>query len=95
MNTSINSRTRIEIRWSTNPNLVGYAPTAERRDKALAEFSAATPDFVGTPRQVFGYWRKVKNNIGGAFSRVNLRTRTTKIKVSWEDLDHALAAKET
>jgi hypothetical protein len=61
---NIDRRTRIAVRWTTDPACFGYADTDEQAAAAQAAFQAAKPDFVGTPRTALAYMAATSQEIG-------------------------------
>jgi len=62
---TLNPRSKIAVRWSVNPALVGYARTQEEAEKALQKFRARKPYYIGSPRTALErYYRELERNIG-------------------------------
>jgi hypothetical protein len=81
---NLNSRTRIELRWSTDPKHVGYAEPHQIGKDLLQD---RTADFVGTPRQVLAEVARVRNNVGqGTYMAVQFRAVTSRQEITEDEL---------
>lgn len=74
MTKTLTTRSRIYVRWTTEPATIGYADTPEQGERAVARHLADKPQFGGTPRQVHEYLRDLSRKLGGAYYRVDLTT---------------------
>jgi len=72
MTKQLTTRSRVHVRWTTEPAAIGYANTAEQGERAVAKHLADKPQFSGTPRQVHEYLRDLARKLGGAYYRVDL-----------------------
>ena len=64
----ITKRSRIQMRWSTNPEDMGYGrdPSPERLP--------GKPDYIGSPRTVLAEAYRIQQNVGmGTYMRVEFR----------------------
>ena len=52
---TISRRSKIAVRWSTDPALVGYARTPAQAAEATRAFRARKPDFIGSPRTALDF----------------------------------------
>lgn len=81
----LNARSRVHVRWTTEPAAVGYADSREQAERVIAKHLADKPNFSGTPRQVHEYLRDLARKLGGAYYRVDLSTAKGE-KVSREEV---------
>lgn len=81
----LTTRSRVHVRWTTEPAAVGYANSREQAERVIAKHLADKPNFSGTPRQVCEYLRDLARNLGGAYYRVDLSTVKGE-KVSHEEV---------
>lgn len=64
--TRIGLRSRIAVRWSTDPALVGYAQSKQAKQDAEERFRAGKPAYIGTAKQVLEYRRRMRASVGTA-----------------------------
>ena len=82
---NLTTRTRIELRWSTDPQHVGY-PAPHQIGKDLLQHRTA--DFVGTPRQVVAEVARVRNNVGqGTCLALQFRAVTSRQEITEDELN--------
>lgn len=72
--TIITTRSRIRVRYTTNPAALGYADTPDQRQAAIERHLRSEPDFVGTPRQVIEFLADLRRDTGDVFCRIDLST---------------------
>jgi hypothetical protein len=64
----LNRRSRIQVRWSTSPDDMGYG------NSPAPKTLPGRPSYVGSPRTAMEYIARVKQNIGqGTYIRIEYR----------------------
>lgn len=66
---SLSTRNKVHVRWTTNPELVGYHTSNEQFKEAMEQFLRRPAVFTGTPRQVLDYYRRMREQLGGVLQR--------------------------
>ena len=85
----MNRRSKIAVRWTTDPAVLGYGAPDEVRDR---EFAQSTPDFIGSPRTALDYAAGIRRMVGdGVVYSVLLTACATGKPVEADDLRAVLA----
>jgi cytochrome oxidase Cu insertion factor (SCO1/SenC/PrrC family) len=84
---TLTTRTKIELRYTSNPSLLGYANTPEKGKELVAAYLESTPEIIGTPRQIQEKIAELAKMFGQTFYRIDLRTRKTQENITRHDID--------
>lgn len=52
---SITQRSKIAVRWTTDPEALGYASTQRLAESACRKHLASKPDYIGSPNTALAY----------------------------------------
>ena len=87
----MNRRSKISVRWTTDPAVLGYGTPAEIHE-AKVYFETARPDYIGTPRTVLEYVHDIRRRIGpGVMFGMRMIECATGKPVDSDDLRAVLA----
>jgi len=82
---TITTRSKIAIRYTTNPANMGYGGVA-------TDWRNAAPDTITSPARALEYLRDLRSRMGGTFYAVDLQCKG--VPVTREDLDEVVAFAE-
>ena len=60
----MNRRSKIHVRWTTDPVVLGYSASATLVQAARDGFRRAAPDYTGSPRTALEYIASIRRTIG-------------------------------
>ena len=60
----MNRRSKIHVRWTTDPVVLGYSASATLVQAARDGFRSAAPDYTGSPRTALEYIAGIRRTIG-------------------------------
>ena len=60
----MNRRSKIHVRWTTNPLVLGYSASATLVQAARDSFRRRMPDYTGAPRTALEYIASIRREIG-------------------------------
>lgn len=84
----ITSKSKIALRWSTDPALVGYCPSHLNYEKELSKFRARKPDSIGSPKTILEKAYKIHKKVGiTTFCRFEFSSCKTGNLVTREELE--------
>ena len=88
----MNRRSKIHVRWTTDPVVLGYSASATLVQAARDGFRCARPDYTGSPRTALEYIAGIRRTIGdGAAYALHLTVARTGQTVQPIDLRELLA----
>ena len=88
----MNRRSKIHVRWTTDPIVLGYSASATLVQAARDGFRSAAPDHTGSPRTALEYIASIRRTIGdGAAYALHLTAARTGQTVQPSDLRELLA----
>ena len=83
----MNRRSKIHVRWTTDPVVLGYSASATLVQAARDGFRCAAPDYTGSPRTALEYIAGIRRMIGdGAMYALHLTAARTGQTVQPSDL---------
>lgn len=85
---ALSPRTRLAVRWTTDPAAMGYGPST---DDSVHD---TPPDYVGTPRTVLAYVAHLDRQLGAACYRLSVRRCSDSSPVGLADLREVLTRAE-
>src|SRR5690606_33130788 len=83
---AITMMTKIDVRWRTDPGLVGYADSPYHLLGAVERLRASAPAFTGNAEQVVEYSRLIQNELGSTFSRWEFSDNSSGEIISSDDI---------
>ena len=87
----MNRRSKIHVRWTTDPVVLGYSASATLVQAARDGFRRAAPDYTGSPRTALEYIAGIRRTIGDAAYALHLTAARTGQTVQPSDLRELLA----
>lgn len=88
----MNRRSKIHVRWTTDPVVLGYSASATLVQAARDGFRCGTPDHTGSPRTALEYIASIRRTIGdGTAYALHLTEARTGKAVLPSDLRELLA----
>lgn len=82
---NITTRSKIAVRYTTNPANLGYCGTP-------TDWKSAAPDVITSPAKVVEYLRELPRSLGGAFYAVHLSCNG--VEVSKDEINETLMVAE-
>lgn len=71
---SITTRSKIAVRYTTNPANLGY-------DGVATDWRNATPDVITSPAKALEYLRTLRSQMGGTFYAIDLQCKGEPVSV--------------
>lgn len=88
----MNRRSKIHVRWTTDPVVLGYSASATLVRAARDGFRSSAPDYTGSPRTALEYIAGIRRTIGnGTAYALHLTAARTGQTVQPSDLREILA----